>query len=99
MKSLLGKFVTGAGLLAVANAHAVMNVPEPYGFGSGLTNGPMTQAAFPCKKDEIQFTGGNKTTWSGGQSQPLHLVSAATHGGGSVFEKASTRQTQRLTNF
>jgi len=71
------------GLFSLTNAHAVMDTPKPYGFGDGLTNGPMTESGFPCKKDEVSFTdSSSNNTWSGGSSQLLHLTTAATHGGG-----------------
>ena len=66
-----------------ANAHAVMDTPRPYGFGKGLTNGPITELGFPCRTNEISFTDGTlSSTWFGTSPQPLHLTTAATHGGG-----------------
>ncbi|KAF2430855.1 hypothetical protein EJ08DRAFT_213042 [Tothia fuscella] len=77
--------VVALSLFGLSNAHGVMSDPKPYGFGTGLSNGPMAKAAFPCKSDEVTFSENSKTTWSGGQTQPLKLVSGATHGGGSCF--------------
>jgi hypothetical protein len=74
--------VLALGFVGHSNAHAVMSNPVPYSFDAGLTNGPMTQSAFPCKSDEVTFSATSNTTWTGGKTQPLNLLSGATHGGG-----------------
>jgi hypothetical protein len=77
------KLAVALSIFALTNAHAVMDTPKPYGFGNGLTNGPMTEPGFPCKKDEVSFTdSSSNSTWSGGSTQLLHLTTTATHGGG-----------------
>lgn len=81
MSFTLRSLASFAGLLVLANGHAVMNTPKPFGYGSALQNGPMAESAFPCKKGEVQFTG-DATTWDSGTPQPLKLLSGATHGGG-----------------
>ncbi|KIV99558.1 hypothetical protein, variant [Verruconis gallopava] len=58
----------------------------------------MVQSQFPCKSDEVSFTATSNTTWMGGQTQPLHLLSAATHGGGSCFI-AMTYETPGSSGF
>jgi hypothetical protein len=74
--------IVALGLFGLTNAHGVMSSPVPYSFDTGLTNGPMAQSAFPCKTNEVKFTETSNTTWTGGQTQPLKLLSGATHGGG-----------------
>lgn len=77
------KLAVALGIFAIANAHAVMDTPKPYGFGNVFLNGPMAESGFPCKKDEVSFTDrSSNSTWSGGSTQLLHLTTAATHGGG-----------------
>jgi hypothetical protein len=77
------KIATVLGLVALASAHAVMDIPKPCNYKKGLTNGPMIQSAFPCKKNEAPFADNcTGSIWSGDSPQPLHLATAATHGGG-----------------
>jgi hypothetical protein len=82
MNLAVSTFVVALGFFGLSNAHAVMSNPVPYSFDTGLSNGPMAQSAFPCKTNEVKFTATSNTTWTGGQTQPLNLLSGATHGGG-----------------
>jgi hypothetical protein len=77
-------------LLAVAHGHMVMDTPQPYNFGKGLTNGPISSAQastaqFPCQKTSSNVitasSATNGTTWNGG-SQLFHMTGSVTHGGG-----------------
>ena len=77
------KILMSMGLFAFAKAHAVMEIPKPCNFKKGLTNGPITRSEFPCKKSEAPFAEScTRSIWSGDSAQPLHLATAATHGGG-----------------
>jgi len=90
--------VVALGFFGLSNAHAVMSNPVPYSFDAGLTNGPMAQSAFPCKSNEVKFSATSNTTWTGGQTQSLKLLSGATHGGGSCFV-AMTYETPGSSGF
>ncbi|RYP05729.1 hypothetical protein DL765_009743 [Monosporascus sp. GIB2] len=80
------KTLAAAGLLAVANAHMLMQNPVPFPSQNLGGNGPLADdgSNFPCKyTGPDTYANGEANVYPQGSKQKLQTIGQAVHGGGS----------------